>query len=83
MNEIENPAWLKYAVDIFFLLVFLIVFFFVKPVEKESTDEDAFEEPNELEKMLKTDNEIESSETERDTSGEDTEAEASQPQQKN
>lgn len=55
MSEIENPVWLKYAGDIFFLVVFLVIFFFVKPIEEKHDEENSLEEPNELEKMLKTD----------------------------
>lgn len=56
MNEAEVPAWVKYAGDIFFLIIFLVVLFFFKaePVVEVDTDED---EPNPLEKMLVTEDE--------------------------
>ncbi len=56
MNETEAPVWVKYAGDIFFLILFLAVFFFIKPDEKTDYDENSESEtPNPLEAMLATD----------------------------
>ena len=61
MSGIETPVWVKYAGDLFFLILFLVFLFFFKPSphgqdewDDESTDpeEDA---PNPLEKMLISD----------------------------
>jgi len=58
MSAIETPAWVKYAGDLFFLLLFLVVFFFLKPTspaadEWDDNSENGPEEaPNPLEKML-------------------------------
>jgi len=64
LSEVENPVWLKYAGDIFFLIVFLVIFFFVKPVEEKSDQDNVSEEPNELEKILRTDSDEEQSDPE-------------------
>ena len=53
----QSPAWLEYAGDAFFVILFLIVFFFFKPNENAEIQDDEFnedEEPNELEKILVT-----------------------------
>lgn len=59
MNEIESPAILKYAGDLFFVILFLIVFFFYKPgrnEENESSENLSEEEkPNPLEEILQSD----------------------------
>lgn len=55
MSETEAPVWIRYAGDIFFLILFLVVFFFIKPDQKTDHDEsDASETPNPLEAMLIT-----------------------------
>ncbi|MDD3146682.1 MAG: hypothetical protein PHD82_05225 [Candidatus Riflebacteria bacterium] len=56
MNEIETPVWVKYAGDIFYLLVFLVILFFVKP-DKDSESNELSESPNPLEVMLLSDDE--------------------------
>ncbi len=56
MNEIETPIWIKYAGDLFFLICFLVVFFLVKP-QPLITEDDEADQPNPLEKILKTDEE--------------------------
>jgi hypothetical protein len=64
MTQAETPMWVTYGADIFFLALFLIVFFFMKPSpdsEKEGTLEEG-EEPNPLEKVLVTENTIETTE---------------------
>ncbi len=54
MNPIEPPFLIRYAGDIFFLLAFLVILFFVKPdPEHEShVDNDETAGPNPLEAML-------------------------------
>ncbi len=54
LNEIETPVWVKYAGDIFYLLVFLVILFFVKPEKdtENSLEDDQSESPNPLETML-------------------------------
>ncbi len=55
MSGIEAPVWVKYAGDIFFLILFLVVFFFIKPEQKTDQDETTDSEaPNPLEAMLVT-----------------------------
>lgn len=55
MNETEAPVWVRYAGDIFFLILFLVVFFFIKPDQNSDQDETADSEaPNPLEAMLIT-----------------------------
>ena len=49
----EVPAWYSYIVDIIFILLFLFVLFFIKPVKTEELTEE--EKPNPLEQVLKTD----------------------------
>ena len=68
MNDFEAPTWVKYAGDLFFLALFLVFLFFVKPAEQsedewDDNEEDGTEaEPNPLEKMLVSeDNELISS----------------------
>lgn len=52
----ETPEWFSYIIDGLFLLAFLYVYFFTKPVEAKPEDELTDEEkPNELEKVLRTD----------------------------
>lgn len=55
MNELATPFWIKYAGDLFFLICFLVVFFFFKPVPGSDLDEDEDSQPNPLEKILKND----------------------------
>lgn len=61
MNEIESPALVRYAGDIFFLILFLVIFFFFKPGENGSENdidgEGSEESPNPLEELLHTDQE--------------------------
>jgi len=61
MSGIETPVWVKCAGDLFFLILFLVFLFFVKPAphgedewddESTGSEEDA---PNPLEKMLISD----------------------------
>ena len=55
LSETEAPVWVKYAGDIFFLLLFLVFFFFIKPDQKTDHDEgNDSEAPNPLEAMLIT-----------------------------
>lgn len=57
MSETEAPVWVKYAGDIFFLILFLVIFFFIKPDQKIDHDESSDtgpEAPNPLEAMLVT-----------------------------
>jgi len=55
LSGIEAPVWVKYAGDIFFLILFLVVFFFIKPEQKTDQDETTdLEAPNPLEAMLVT-----------------------------
>ncbi|PKL45723.1 MAG: hypothetical protein CVV41_01605 [Candidatus Riflebacteria bacterium HGW-Riflebacteria-1] len=58
MTGLETPTWVKYAGDLFFLVLFLVFFFFFKPnsqtedewdQEAEAGDEEG---PNPLEQML-------------------------------
>ncbi len=59
MSETEAPVWVKYAGDIFFLILFLVIFFFIKPEQKVDHDESSdteSEAPNPLEAMLVTEN---------------------------
>jgi hypothetical protein len=61
MSGIETPVWVKYAGDLFFLILFLVFLFFVKPApqNEDEWDDDSEgitgEVPNPLEKMLVTD----------------------------
>lgn len=53
----QEPAWVEYAGDAFFVILFLIVYFFFKPDENvENKDEELADsaKPNELEKVLVT-----------------------------
>jgi len=58
MSDFEAPTWVKYAGDLFFLALFLVFLFFVKPAEQiqdewdDEIEADTVEEPNPLEKML-------------------------------
>lgn len=57
MNDFEAPTWVKYAGDLFFLALFLVFLFFVKPAEQsedewDDNEDGADAEPNPLEKML-------------------------------
>ena len=58
MNGIESPAWVKYAGDLFFLILFLVFFFFFKPNTRpadewdEGADGSEEEQPNPLEQIL-------------------------------
>lgn len=55
MSQTEAPLWARYIGDILFLLIFLAVFFFMKPDKAEQDDEtDDHEVPNPLEAMLVT-----------------------------
>ncbi len=58
MTEVETPLWVTYGADIFFLVLFLVVFFFMKPAPDSETEasSDGSEEPNPLEKILVTEN---------------------------
>ena len=58
MNDV--PEWFSYTVDIILILVFLFILFFVKPDENLKKEDTAEEEPNPLEKVLKTDSKEES-----------------------
>ena len=64
--ENEIPTWISYSIDIFLLLIFFAILFFVKPEPIESDIDQP--EPNPLEKMLVTeqDTEDETNETEID-----------------
>ena len=61
MSGIETSAWVKYAGDLFFLILFLVFLFFVKPLPQteDEWDDDSEgitkEGPNPLEKILVTD----------------------------
>jgi hypothetical protein len=48
------PIWVKYAGDIFFLVIFLVILFFFKPdpADAFSETDDESEQPNPLERML-------------------------------
>ena len=59
-NINEVPEWFSYTVDIILILVFLFILFFVKPDENLKKEDTAEEEPNPLEKVLKTDSKEES-----------------------
>lgn len=54
MTEVEMPIWIKYAGDIFFLVIFLVILFFFKPdpADALSEAENENEQPNPLERML-------------------------------
>lgn len=54
LSETEAPVWVRYAGDIFFLLLFLVIFFFIKPDQKTEYHENNDESPNPLEAMLVT-----------------------------
>ena len=55
LNQAEAPLWARYAGDFIFLLIFLVVFFFMKPGAPEEHDEtDDQEAPNPLEAVLLT-----------------------------
>lgn len=69
MNEIEAPLWIKYSGDLFFLICFLVVFFLVKP-QPLITEDDETDQPNPLEKILKTDAEGSENIDEPETPGE-------------
>ena len=58
LNDV--PEWFSYTVDIILILVFLFILFFVKPDENLKKEDTAEEEPNPLEKVLKTDSKEES-----------------------
>ncbi len=58
LNDV--PEWFSYTVDIILILVFLFILFFVKPDENLKKEDIAEEEPNPLEKVLKTDSKEES-----------------------
>ena len=58
LNDV--PEWFSYTVDIILILVFLFILFFVKPDENFKKEDIAEEEPNPLEKVLKTDSKEES-----------------------
>ena len=58
LNDV--PEWFSYTVDIILILVFLFILFFVKPDENLKKEDSAEEEPNPLEKVLKTDSKEES-----------------------
>lgn len=59
MSEAEVPVWIKYAGDLFFLILFLVVFFFFKPAAQTDADaDDEFDDEiaaNPLEKILVSD----------------------------
>lgn len=57
MTEVTSPTWVKYAGDLFFLIVFLVVMFCFKSepiVEKYEEDIPESELPNPLEEILVT-----------------------------
>ena len=66
LNSAETPFLIRYAGDIFFLLAFLVILFFIKPdPDHEShVDNDATEAPNPLEAMLISEDEDEIEERE-------------------
>lgn len=73
MTAEEAPFWARYAGDVFFLVVFLVVLFFFKPDPPGEDSEDAEgaeEGPNPLESMLMT-----------ETHGEDNDEKNIQPEQ--
>ncbi len=61
MTESESPFWVKYAVDFGLLIAFLFILFFVKPVQQDEIEGDP--EPNPLEKILVTESECASEES--------------------
>ncbi|PKL49764.1 MAG: hypothetical protein CVV42_05360 [Candidatus Riflebacteria bacterium HGW-Riflebacteria-2] len=72
MNGIETPAWVKYAGDLFFLVLFLVFLFFFKPSPpaddewEEDIENSPEEAPNPLEKMLISDDDNSPSSAETD-----------------
>ncbi len=73
MSEIEAPIWVKYAGDIFFLILFLVIFFFIKPDQTtELHDNNDSEAPNPLEAMLVTEEKSDEENTPNDETGKQT-----------
>ena len=55
--EYQEPFWVQYAGDLFFLILFLVVWLFFKSGKEDNMEEitPETEQPNDLEKILQTD----------------------------